>query len=623
MATDSSSTYEERRVRQGLSSIEAKIEIEATPTIFLVTKELKETLTEAYTPQRLGLGANHHLSPHLHVADTQKRAVVKEIIDPKFSLNNLLEEKKDLEPVIRSNYDNYLDLEPPTLAYIMAIDSLYLLAFLQSYHHNSVHKTFAEDVLKLENQIPAAALTLAGNKLGLFLDHDNNGDVRLYADFFYDFCRAHSPLKLAELRENLRHKKSKHLLAHLYYLILNNQGLKYPDSSDIFLLEDSPTVINSSIDVSLDSNCSAVAAVEITPTTNQGVAIPLTSERGEFESHRCYLQSKFFNQTMILINSSFDGAEAVIKPYRGRQLNQGLKDEDEDDDDKAAMQEFLPLKDPDSRIPIGEAPNRSGVVTEMGAPSLEMKETVIKPFRTVITILQAAKIEEIQIPSASELSKKFNVDFKPTHRGIRGIKFQAAEEGGGEANTLYLPGIKLESDSEVVLRNLVAYEAALFAADSGSKLELTDYVDLMCGIVDTTEDVKLLRNKGIIEEGGLSDEKISEMFNGINKSTAGGEQSEEEKSESQKAVEEVKKMVEELESKMMWKRACKFCNKIVKTTKELLVKKPAIIAMKYLTYIFLAALLILQILQAYCDIYDCSRKESQTTNVAARLMSVI
>nr|GMD76636.1 putative UPF0481 protein At3g02645 [Ipomoea batatas] len=316
MATDSSSTYEERRVRQGLSSIEAKIEIEATPTIFLVTKELKETLTEAYTPQRLGLGANHHLSPHLHVADTQKRAVVKEIIDPKFSLNNLLEEKKDLEPVIRSNYDNYLDLEPPTLAYIMAIDSLYLLAFLQSYHHNSVHKTFAEDVLKLENQIPAAALTLAGNKLGLFLDHDNNGDVRLYADFFYDFCRAHSPLKLAELRENLRHKKSKHLLAHLYYLILNNQGLKYPDSSDIFLLEDSPT-----------NNNNLIAEMDA---------------------------------------GSFDGAEAVIKPYRGRQLNQGLKDEDEDDDDKAAMQEFLPLKDPDSRIPIGEAPNRSGVVTGIG-----------------------------------------------------------------------------------------------------------------------------------------------------------------------------------------------------------------------------------------------------------------
>ncbi|XP_031098847.1 putative UPF0481 protein At3g02645 [Ipomoea triloba] len=74
---------------------------------------------------------------------------------------------------------------------------------------------------------------------------------------------------------------------------------------------------------------------------------------------------------------------------------------------------------------------------------------------------EKTKIEEIQIPSASELSKKFNVDFKPTRGGIRGINFQTPEEGGGEANTLYLPEIKLESGSEVVLRNLVAYELKL------------------------------------------------------------------------------------------------------------------------------------------------------------------
>nr|GMD76635.1 putative UPF0481 protein At3g02645 [Ipomoea batatas] len=250
--------------------------------------------------------------------------------------------------------------------------------------------------------------------------------------------RAHSPLKLAELRENLR-KPSKHLLAHLYYLIVNNQG---------------------------------------------------------------------------------------------------LKDEEDDEDNE-------------------------GIST--CALSLDLENTVINPFQSVTNYIlkggeeEKAKIEKIQIPSALELSKKFNVDFKPTHRGIRGIKFQSAEQGGGETNTLYLPEIKLESDSEVVLRNLVAYEAALFAAHSpGSKLELTDFVDLMCRIVDTTEDVKLLRNNDIIEEGGLSDEKIAKMFNGINRSAAArGEQSEEEKSESQKAVEEVKKMVEEWERKMMWTRARK------------------------------------------------------------------
>nr|GMD80581.1 putative UPF0481 protein At3g02645 [Ipomoea batatas] len=37
---------------------------------------------------------------------------------------------RNLEPVVRANYDKYLDLEGSTLDYIMAVDSLYLLGFL-------------------------------------------------------------------------------------------------------------------------------------------------------------------------------------------------------------------------------------------------------------------------------------------------------------------------------------------------------------------------------------------------------------------------------------------------------------------------------------------------------------
>ncbi|KAJ0753423.1 hypothetical protein HanPI659440_Chr09g0335681 [Helianthus annuus] len=48
-------------------------------------------------------------------------------------------------------------------------------------------------------------------------------------------------------------------------------------------------------------------------------------------------------------------------------------------------------------------------------------------------------------------------------------------------------------------------------------LELTEYVDFMCGIIDCAKDVKLLREQKIIE-GDLSDEEIVKLFNGIGKS---------------------------------------------------------------------------------------------------------
>nr|XP_009760730.1 PREDICTED: putative UPF0481 protein At3g02645 isoform X3 [Nicotiana sylvestris] len=85
------------------------------------------------------------------------------------------------------------------------------------------------------------------------------------------------------------------------------------------------------------------------------------------------------------------------------------------------------------------------------------------------------QIEEIEIPSVTELEEIAKVKFKLTEGGIRDIKF--VEEGS--EHTFYLPQITLNSDTEVIVRNLVAYEAA--TASPESSLELAEYVDFMCG----------------------------------------------------------------------------------------------------------------------------------------------
>ncbi|KAF7088629.1 hypothetical protein CFC21_091715 [Triticum aestivum] len=60
--------------------------------------------------------------------------------------------------------------------------------------------------------------------------------------------------------------------------------------------------------------------------------------------------------------------------------------------------------------------------------------------------------------------------------------------------TLYLPAVTLDGNTEVVLQNLIAFESS---AASGP-LVLTRYTELMNGIVDTDDDVALLRKRGIV-----------------------------------------------------------------------------------------------------------------------------
>jgi hypothetical protein len=69
-------------------------------------------------------------------------------------------------------------------------------------------------------------------------------------------------------------------------------------------------------------------------------------------------------------------------------------------------------------------------------------------------------------------------------------------------------------NTEVVLRNLVAYEAS----NASGPLVFTRYTELMNGIIDTEEDVKLLREKGIILNRLKSDEEVANLWNGMSKS---------------------------------------------------------------------------------------------------------
>jgi len=97
----------------------------------------------------------------------------------------------------------------------------------------------------------------------------------------------------------------------------------------------------------------------------------------------------------------------------------------------------------------------------------------------------------------------------PAPDGIAGIAFDAATA------TLNLPVLTLDANTEVVLRNLVAYEAV---AVRGS-LVLARYTELMNGIIDTDEDVKILGESGVVVNHLKSDKEAADMWNGMCRAT--------------------------------------------------------------------------------------------------------
>lgn len=131
---------------------------------------------------------------------------------------------------------------------------------------------------------------------------------------------------------------------------------------------------------------------------------------------------------------------------------------------------------------------------------------------TTVSVFDMEKpplVEELTIPSVSELHKA-GVKFKPTQNGnVSTVSFNS------NTGHFHLPVINLDINTDTVLRNLVAYEAS---NTSGGPLVFTRYTELINGIIDSDEDVRLLREQGVLVSRLKSDEEAAEMWNGMSKS---------------------------------------------------------------------------------------------------------
>ncbi|PWA56888.1 UPF0481 protein [Artemisia annua] len=187
--------------------------------------------------------------------------------------------------------------------------------------------------------------------------------------------------------------------------------------------------------------------------------------------------------------------------------------------------------------------------------------------------------QEIRIPSVSLLHDVMNVEFKVAQGGISIIEFNK------EHLIFYLPTIIVKENTEVILRNLVAYEAT--RVKSYDILQFAEYVDLMCGIIDKPRDVELLRKRNILKvQDDMDDEEIANLFNGIKKSTSDRKR--------QHGLDKAVAKVNERFLNSTQVKVYRFMQKYVYNS------------WKFLTFSATVLILIFTGFQSFCDVYGCS-----------------
>lgn len=511
------------------------------PCVFHVPDNLRDAKPEAYTPQLVGLGPYHHFWPQVQHMESHKRATVLDYLEDldKEDFIKLVEgSPEDFEPKIRSCYDRYLDLDKEALAWVVIVDGLFLLDLIDYLGSEEPNKSSSgsedaeKDKIYSKPEALAADVLMLENQIPIVLIQEMR--VILQERFNIDsdaellgklvrFCDKHSPLKLTSnsTSRDEAFDKKKHLLHFMYQMIVKN---KIRDFNPENTPQDNINNNNESVGIGNEVTKISQTNQEQNRESRVGaIAKEVASHAGEFLEHAI---------------EEFDSALSDAKMA-------GIK-----------------------------LPGNVEKVTNI-------LRNVQKNILRVNHKKDGSLGDQIDIPSASRLYIFLRIKFRPLPKacGIGNITLD------GKKRILYLPVITLRANSEVLLRNLVAYEAT---SKMGST-QMRDYVDLMCGLIKSKKDVDLLETSGVIERK-IPAEEIVKMCNGIKKS----DEKPDEESKVPGTVEEVKKQFNNVGIVKASRCCMKFSAGCVKFWRPL----------------FPMFVVLLLLFQSVCEIWDCRRRSS-------------
>ncbi|KAF8014142.1 hypothetical protein BT93_H0089 [Corymbia citriodora subsp. variegata] len=435
---------------------ELQKEIPSNVCVFQVPKSLSSAKPQAYTPQIVGLGPYQHLQPQLLEMERVKLDVVKTLHKESngLSFTELAEKLTNLHLYVRACYHKFLDIDNEVLSWIMTVDAHFLFHLL--YQHAIGKKT------------PTSSPFLGGlgDHAGKKLAEDAIlRDVMMLENQIPIFFMvkmvsvACTPLEVAEqkkIEENFPHmlmgfcKSLSPLKETRQYPV--DKALKRAHLLDLLY----SMVVEREDEFKIDIPADIIRIEEEDKTESLDGAVPTSNDNRRTAPQHLMSEA---DKVLDLLQSSKLPFTDKIRPHA--MMMQGIM--------KILSQQIGP-----------------SVLDSFGYE-------------------EAATEEKGLVPTASSLAKA----------GVKFRKTDYIEETSFDerTHTFQLPAIELSINSEVVIRNLVAYEAM---AISGPLL-FTRFVELMDGLLDTPHDVKLLKKHGIIA-GHLKDPEVARLFNGMSHS---------------------------------------------------------------------------------------------------------
>ncbi|XP_062183633.1 putative UPF0481 protein At3g02645 [Phragmites australis] len=514
------------RVRQSLERDTAE-ELGTAAKVLDVPRTLRDTKPELYAPHRFALGPYHQARADLMGMERYKLAAAKRV-EKLFTgdrkIDQLVQRFLGLVGEIRVMYHRFLEINDLTLAWMMAIDTCFMLDFLENYHREETTdmvssatnwiNSVVRDSMMLENQIP---LFLFAKTLELRnateLDADN-----VVPAVFDRFIKNVSPIKIKADLPIGDLGKHAHLLDLLYHFLVPNATV-YDESSGG---QDRPGRFQEVCHDDLEKQelpdydkvkqaCVRVCSLNVAPVR--------------------FLKKNLISRPMSLV-SNLSGKITRKVPVL------------------AAL------------VPAVGKLMQSVDVTEL-LEGMNLGGMVNSPLMA----------HEIKIPSVEQLVR-CGVRFVPAQKGIAGIAFD------GATATLSLPAITLDGNTEVILRNLVAYEAVAVRGP----LVLARYTELMNGIIDTGKDVKILQQSRVVTNQMKSDKEAAGMWNGMCRAMRLSK-------------------VPRLDGVIRAVNVHRNKNKAVRAKK--LLKKYVFGSWRMLTLLASVVLLLMTALQTFCSAYPC------------------
>ncbi|CAL5051382.1 unnamed protein product [Urochloa decumbens] len=527
-------------------------------SVFNVPKQLRVHKPEAYTPQFIALGPYHHWRPELYEMERYKLAAARRAqkrLAAGLKLETLVEQFKRLERRVRAHYHRYLDFSGETLAWMMLVDGAFLLEFLQIYAaandgevaggggdgagkalrrvpsrmahlvdftgRKAAHNLILRDMLMLENQVPLFLLRR-------ILEPQCGASASAGGGVGDDAGELLERMVAGIMRELCPFKMMESFPAvdvakHAHLLEGGADGNFHDDDGDYDIEEQAAAGGGGGGDKPAAAGCEYVKQLFLAVW---GIASGLTS------------------------TATAGPMRYVTKPV-----------------------EFA-IKAPWKMLAV--VPGVGSFVSGSGADG----STTTNPSSSGAGaagyyLTRPPLLEEIMIPSVTELANA-GVKFVPTAGDLSTIAFDA------KTATFHLPVVTLDSNTEVVLRNLVAYEAAAAAGP----LVLARYTELMNGIIDAGDDVAVLRRRGVVLNRMKSDGEAARLWNGMARSVR------------LTKVVFVDRAVEEVN---------RYYNGRWRVKAKRFMRKYVFSSWQVLTFLAAIMMLLLTTLQAFCSVYTCSR----------------